>query len=86
MERKNSPEEDPDHKRHSTWQPYSVISERLYHPDLGYYHTYGIRVDANHTIHDVSTYEDVAAHIVALINHANLPPALLNDVVSDMLP
>ena len=71
-------------KQHRTTQ-YSVSPETFCHPDMGEYHTYGIRITTTDILHDVTTCEETANHIVELINHCQLSPDHLYDVIIDML-
>lgn len=72
---------------------YRVIPDYLYHPDLGWYHSYGIQVTMTdgkgqtsvHTIHDVAIQESHAEYIARILNQENVDPVHFQDVVEDHL-
>jgi len=73
---------------HLSWL-YNVEPENLYQHELGKYRTYGIRVtapDCTDILHDVAVCEKTATHIVDTLNHYQVSPVHLYDVVTDMLP
>lgn len=68
---------------------YGLVPERLYHPDLGEYHTYGVRVTApeyTNILHDVSACKQTAEWIVEQLNRHQVAPVHLYDIVTDLLP
>lgn len=72
---------------------YQVIYDYLYHPDLGWYHSYGIQVVVDnsknqtsiHTIHDVSVCKSHAEFIARILNEENVDPVHFSDVVENHL-
>lgn len=74
-------------ERSREWM-YCIEPEKLHHPDLGEYSTYGIRIvssDDMEILHDVSVCENSVNYIVKMINQYHLSPIHLYDVVVDML-
>lgn len=72
----------------SRWR-YRVVSEDLYRLESGKYHTYGIQLETSgcaDTLHDISVCKKTAEHMVELLNHYQVSPIHLYDVVTDMLP
>jgi len=68
---------------------YSIVSENLYQLELGEYHAYGIQIiapDRMDVLHDVSVCKKTAECVVALLNHYEVSPVHLYDVVLDFLP
>lgn len=67
---------------------YRLLTEDLYHSDLGEYRTYGILVtalDCMDILHDVSICKKEVDYMVKALNRHKLSPIHLNDVVMDML-
>lgn len=86
--RESPPESPPKLRSGLEWQ-YSIVPEDLYQLELREYHAYGIQVIASdHTdiLHDVSVCKKTAERIVELLNHYQVSPIHLYDVVTDMLP
>ena len=78
----------PKQRKLSKWK-YSVLPENFHQLELGEYRTYGIQIitsDHVDILHDVSACKELTAHIVALLNHYQVSPVHLYDVVVDMLP
>jgi len=76
----------------NTWE-YHVISERLVHPDIGVYRTFGIHafeVIGTHirpaaVIHDITTIQTEAEHLAELCSRYQLSPIHLKDFIADYL-
>ncbi|MDR0380982.1 MAG: DUF6514 family protein [Oscillospiraceae bacterium] len=72
----------------SVWR-YHVVPETAQSPELGRYHTYGIRVEGagyDRTTHDVAVSRETAARIAALCNRNGLSPVHFRDILDDLLP
>ena len=76
-----------------TWT-YQVVAELCYSPEIGQYHTYGIRaiglsIDGNdlyETIHDVSVYRPVVEKMARAFTQGALSPIHLLEATLDFLP
>ena len=70
---------------------YNVICESLFHPDIGTYTTYGIKVTSNDPslpamiISDVSVSEKEVENLVEKCYNSKLEPRHILDVVEDYL-
>jgi len=68
---------------------YFIFEEILFHPDLGEYTTYGIRVDSNNSdseffsVSDVYTSKNNLLLLVQRCNEFQLYPVHLPDVIND---
>lgn len=68
---------------------YDIVPEMRYQSELGEYHTYGIQITApegTEILHDVSICKETAQRIAARLNHCQVSPIHVYDVIMDMLP
>ena len=80
-------------QRKRTRYHYDVIKERLYHPDIGHYTSYGLVVSwkTAHPVRKCRKLSDISTTLCKVwkmadrFNRANLPAIHLRDVVENLL-
>ena len=70
---------------------YQVDQEKIYHPDIGEYVTYGVKIISAGSvcvmdvISDVSVSERKVTELIRICNELDLRPCHLRDVIEDFL-
>ena len=68
---------------------YRIVKEKVDHPDIGRFATYGVAVYKNGTLihlqHDVSVEPEEVERLVALCNADQVEPIHLEDVIDNII-